>query len=203
VYRASVCLAALTLASGVVRADVAPPPGHERVPVDHIIESDQAYPEYVFFVVIGAQAEWSYRCEVGPGSPVRIAGAKRGGRAQVCWLTAVPKAATEGYPDEQALLGAILGGKVPGVVTSKVFFDPFEVLPSRNAPSLVERRHRIEQVSPDQGIVISTAPGSIPGGGVVERTLVWWVVVGVALAGAVGGLGLWLRTRKRGPSPSA
>jgi hypothetical protein len=202
VYRISTCLAVLTLLSGVVRADIAPPPGQQRVPVDHIIESDQAYPEYVFFVVIGAEAEWSYRCEVGPGSPVRIGGANRGGRAQMCWLAAVPKKATEGYPDEQALLGAILGGKVPSVVKSKVFFDPFEVLPSANAPALIERRHRIEQVSPDEGIVISTAPESAPRGRITEQSPVWWVVVGVALAGAVCGLGLWLRTRKRGPSPS-
>jgi hypothetical protein len=201
--RASACLAALTLAIGVVRADVAPPPGQQRVPVDHIIESDRTYPEYVFFVVIGAEADWSYRCEVGPGSPVWIGGAKRGGRAQMCWLAAVPKSATEGFLDEQALLAAIIGGKVPGTVNSKVYFDPFEVVPSLNAPSLIERRHRIEQVSMDDGIVIFTAPESARRGTIAERSLIGWVVVGVALAGAVGGLGLWLRARKRGSSPSA
>jgi hypothetical protein len=202
-HRASVCLAALWVAGGVVRADVAPPPGQQRVPVDHIIESDRAYPDYVFFVVIGSEADWSYRCDIGPGSPVRIAGANRGGRAQMCWLAAVPTKSTEGYPDEQALLIAIIGGKVAGALKSKVAFDPFEVRPSVNAPSVIERRHRIEQVSPDQGIVIATAPESASRGSIAERSLVGWVVVGVAVAAAVCGLGLWLRTRKRGPNPSS
>jgi len=200
--RASICLAAMTLFAGLIRADVAPPPGQQRVVVDHIIEPDQAYPDYVFFVVIGAEADWSYRCDIGPGSPVRIAGANRGGRAQMCWLAAVPKKATDGYADEQALLVAIIGGKIPGVVKSNVYFDSFDVRPSLNAPQLIERRHRIEQVSPDQGIVISTAPDSAPRGSIADRSLVWWVVVGVAVAAAACGLGLWLRTRKRGPGPS-
>jgi hypothetical protein len=189
-------------ALSAARADVAPPPGHQRVPVDHIIETDQTFPDQVFFVIIGADPQWSYRCQIGPETPVRIAGAARAGRAQICWLVAVPKSAAAGYLDDAAILRAILARSVPGVLKTNGFFDAFEILASPDAPAVIERRHQIRRLTPEEGIVLTTvsdsgAVGSSDGATVIQRSLLRWAVATFAVAAAILGVGMWLRSRRR------
>ena len=48
-------LAVLTLgafALGVARADIPPPKGLKRIPIQHKITTEKDYPEYLFFVVV-------------------------------------------------------------------------------------------------------------------------------------------------------
>ena len=196
---------AAIVSAGVARADVAPPPGQTRVPVDHIIEADRAYPDYVFVVVIGGDAEWSFKVELSRDKPLRIEGKNRGGRARLCWLAAVPAETAREFKSDKDLVRAVVERKVKGVLTAKgADLDSFTVVPEKNAPKVVEERHRIERITTDDGIVLSSARvGSADDPdrhGYAEESAVRWAVAGLVAAVAACGLGLWLIGRCRGPA---
>src|SRR5262245_23082295 len=187
-----------------VRADVAPPPGQVRVPVDHVIETDKANPDYVIVVVIGADVDWSYKAELSKDKPLRIEGKNRGGRARLCWLVAVPADIAKGFKSDKELIAAVVERKAKGMLTAKeTVLDSFTVVPEKNAPKVVEEKYRLERITPDEGIVLSRAkagridaPDSY---GLREESAVRWAITGVVAAVAVCGLGLWLIGRRRGP----
>ena len=192
-------VAAVSVAA--VRADVAPPPGQVRVPLDHVIQTDKSYPEYVFVVVVGGEADWSYKAELSKDKPLRIAGKDRHGRARLCWLAAVPADAAKEFKTDKELLAAVAGNKVKGLLTSKgASFDSFTVVPEKNASKVVEETYRVERITPEEGIVLAAKVGRSDDPdphGYGEESMVRWVVAGVAAALAVCGLGMWLFGRRR------
>jgi hypothetical protein len=195
-------LAGLLVAVHAGRADVAPPKGQVRVPVDYVITTDMDYPDYVFVVVIGADAEWSKRTELSKDKPLRIEAKGRGGRARLCWLAAVPADAAKGFKTDKELFQAVIDRKVPGLLTTKdVHFGPFTVRAEKDAPKLIEEKYKLDRLDKEAGIVLSTekigrADDPDPHGLKVESA-VRWAVAGVAAALAVSGLGLWLIGRRR------
>jgi hypothetical protein len=187
-----------------VLADVAPPDSHVRVRLDHVIETDREFPEYVFVVMVGNSAEWSYKADLGKDRPLRIVGEGRGGRARMCWLTAVPVETAKAYKTDKELVTAVVEYKAEGVLTSKGrSFDSFAVVPKKDAPKVIEAKHRIERITPEEGIVLASenaVPAADPDPhGLQEESAVRWAIAGVVAALAVCGLGLWLLGRRRGP----
>jgi hypothetical protein len=198
--RTSAGLIGVLVLAGAVRADVPPAKGQVRVPVDHVIETDMSYPDYVFVVVVGGDAGWSYKAELATDKPLRIDGAGRGGRARLCWLAAVPAEAAKGFKTDKELVLAVVDRKVPGLLTSKgADLDSFTVVPEKDAPKVVEEKHRVERLNKDEGIVLSAGKAGLADpGGRGDESGVRWVVAGVAAAVTACGLGLWLFGRKRG-----
>jgi hypothetical protein len=193
------------VSTAAARADVAPPPGQVRVPVDHVIETDKAYPDYVFVVVIGGDAEWSYKAELSKDRPLRIEGKNRGGRARLCSLAAVPADTAKAYKTDKELIAAVIAQKAKGMFTVKdTVLDSLAVVPEKNAPKVIEEKHRVERITPEEGIVLSSpkvgrADDPDPHG-YAEESAVRWALAGVVAALAVCGLGLWLIGRRRGPA---
>ena len=188
--------------ASVAWADIAPPSGRVRVPLDHVITTDKAYPEYVFVVVVGQEGDWSYKGELTPDKPLRIAGKGRDGRARLCWLAAIPADAAKGFKSDKELVAAVVDNKVPGTLKSKgADFDSFTVVPEKNAPKVVEENHRVERISKDEGIVLASAKVGLADypdpHGYAEESMARWAVAGLAAAVAVCGLGLWLMGRRR------
>ena len=136
----------------VARADVAPPPGQVRVPVDHVIQTDKAYPEYVFVVVIGGEPGWSYKATLDKDKPLRITGKDRNGRARLCWLAAVPAEAAREFKTDKELVAAVAESKVKGILTAKgADFDSFTVVPERPRPGWSRKRTGWSASPPQRG----------------------------------------------------
>jgi hypothetical protein len=200
--RSILALTVLGLAMSDARADVAPPKGQVRVPVDYVISTNKDYPDYVFVVVIGADAEWSKKAELTKDKPLRIEAAGRGGRARLCWLAAVPADAAKGFKSDKELFQAVIDRKIPGLVTTKdTGFSPFTVRSEKDAPKLIEEKYKLDRLDKEAGIVLSAekvgrADDPDPHG-LKEESAVRWAVAGVAAALAVSGLGLWLIGRRK------
>src|SRR5262245_11428010 len=120
-------LVAVTASSA--RADIAPPKGFKRVTLDHKITTDQEFPDYVFFTVIGgggrtggvknplAGAEGVTQVKLDPKTPIVIPGAGRGaGIGRQGHLAAVPKDSEKNYSSEKEFLAAVRAGKVEGLI---------------------------------------------------------------------------------------
>ena len=199
----SFALALLGLMSAAVaRADLAPPLGQVRVPLDNVIRTDKSYPEYVFVVVIGGDPAWSYKATLDKDTPLRIAGKGRDGRARLCSLAAVPAEAARQFKTDKELVAAVAGMKVKGVLTDRgASLDSFAVVPKKNAPESIEETYRVERITPEEGIVLAAAKVGRADDpdphGSAEESMVRWAVAGVAAAVAVCGLGLWLFGRRR------
>jgi hypothetical protein len=191
----------LGLAAGA-RADAPPPAGQVRVPVDHVITTDKDYPDYVFVVVIGADADWSKKAELTKDKPLKIEAAGRGGRARLCWLAAVPAAAAKEFKSDKELFQAVIDRKVPGLLTTKdINFSPFTVRSEKDAPKVIEEKHKLERLDKDKGIVLTSEKVGLADDadpqGLKEESAVRWAVAGVAAALAACGLGVWLVGRRR------
>ncbi len=179
-------------------ADVAPPPGRKRVPVDYVIETGAEHKDYVFFAVIGFDADWSKRLEIKPGTSAKIPGAGRGGRARAGSLIAVPAAAEKDFKTADEFKAAAVGGKIAGTLRAEADFDSFDVIPDSDKRTVLERKYKIEKLDPKKGIVITevgakTEEPRKPGG--LSRGE---ILAGCFAALGLAGLGIWLVRRGRG-----
>src|SRR4051794_13938837 len=95
---------------GTVRADIPPPPGQKRITVDHKIETEKEYADWVFFTVIGHGDVKQVKLD--PKNPYTIEGAGRGGVGGLCSFVAIPKDAVKQYAGEKELHAAVKDGKV-------------------------------------------------------------------------------------------
>lgn len=131
-------LALIVLASGVAglaRADIAPPKGIKRIPVEGKILVEKAFDGYAFFAVSGGDKATPLTLD--PKTPATIKAA--GGRYRVANLVAVPKDAAKKFDSEKDFHAAVAKGKVDGLVKSKVnFFATTDVKESDTRKSAVE-----------------------------------------------------------------
>ena len=203
--RFAACFAFVLRSAGLAVADIPPPDGTRRVPLDNIIESDQAFPDYVLFVVVGGNEQWTFRSDIGPGKPIRITGAGRNGIARMCWLAAIHAGAAKAYTDDAELVRAVAGDKVPGTQKSKVHFDSFVVRRESGAPESVEQHYKLERIDTKDGVVltpIGDVVGSDDGAATSDegRSILRPAIIAIAACFAVAGLGLWIVRRRRGPA---
>jgi hypothetical protein len=188
----------VALAAGVVRADVAPPPGQKRVPVDYVIETGTEFKDYVFFAVIGFDEEWTKRLEIRPGTPAKVPGAGRGGRARVGTLIAVPASAEKDFKSADEFKKAAVRGEITGILKAEAGLESLETIPESDKRTVIERRYKIEKLDPTKGIVTTEVGAKVeepkkPGG--LSRGE---ILAGCCAALGLAGLGIWLVRRGRG-----
>jgi hypothetical protein len=196
------------LVAAPVLADVPPPKGQKRVPLDHKIETEKEYPDYAFFTVTGGEKVTAVKLD--PKNPLVIAGAGRGGRFRLCTLAAVPKDAEKKYGSEKEFHAAIAAGKVEGLIRAKGSFDSFTVVKDADKRTTVTDEYKLEKIDAKEGIVLaakkdggakdppeeeSDESGDGTATAFAPRGPLW--VVGMAASAAVLLAGLWLVTRCR------
>jgi hypothetical protein len=189
-----------TLTAGVAHADVAPPPGKKRVSIDYVFSTETDFKNYMFFAVIGGEADWSKRLEIKPGKPAKLPGADRGGRARLGWLIAVPATAEKDFTSADEFKAAAVAKKIPGTVQADVGLDSLGILAERDKRTVIDRKYRIDRIDEKKGIVLidaepkgPTEEPKRPGGlGRAE------ILAGCCAALGLAGLGVWLVRRGRG-----
>lgn len=132
----SVALAILVFGiAGLARADIAPPKGIKRIPVEGKLIAERAFADYVFFAVSGGDK--ATPLTIDPKNPATIRAA--GGRYRVANLVAVPKEAARKFDSEKDFHAAVAKGKVDGLVKSKVnFFATTDVKDSDTRKTAVQ-----------------------------------------------------------------
>src|SRR6476646_7805261 len=99
--RRSLAVVAVLVVAGFAAADVAPPKGLKRVPLDHKITTDKEYSDYVFYTVIGGGRNVKVaEVKLDPKTPAVVAGAGRNGISRLGQFVAVPKDAGKKYGSE-------------------------------------------------------------------------------------------------------
>jgi hypothetical protein len=190
----------VALAAGVARADVAPPPDEKRVPIDYVFSTETEFKDYVFFAVIGGEADWSKRLEIKPGKPAKLPGADRGGRARLGWLIAVPAAAEKDFKTADEFKAAAVAKKIPGIVQADVGLDSLGVLSEKDARTVIDRKYRIDRIDEKKGIVLINAEPKGPSADSKKPGGLSWgeILAGSFAALGLAGLGIWLVRRGRG-----
>jgi hypothetical protein len=205
------------MAAAVGRADLIPP-GTKNIPIEHKIETDKEYPDWVFFVVRGSGG--GQKAALDPKTPVVIPGSSAVGNGpapqpgekakaialpyRASTLVAVPKEALKKYAAEKDLLAAIEDAKVDGMVRVKAALYDHENAKATDARKSIVRRYRVTKIDAKDGIVLEAvkadgAPGKEEEEQAASPRAFSWIAGGLALAGALGFTGFWLlgRTRRR------
>lgn len=201
--------AAALLVAGTALADIGPPPGFIRVPVEYKITTEKEIADYAFYTVnfLGDPAK---ELKIDPKTPGEIkppaAGARSGLR-----LVAVPKDAAKKFDSEKDFLAAVAKDKVSGAVWAKATFYGRKEVKEAGAPKVIVVEQKIEKVDAKEGIVFAkaaadpNAPPPPPGCDVDDEAATptayapkggTWVA-GVAGALAVVFGGLWIARRGR------
>lgn len=140
------------------------PPATRNIPVEHRIETDKDYPDWVFFVVRGSGGVTKVPLTaktpiVIPGSsaadrdPAPRPGKEKGlavpHRASA--LVAVPKDKVKEYKTEKELHAAIEDARITGVVVvGSIYFDHESAKAADPRKSIVQR-YRLTQLSTKEG----------------------------------------------------
>lgn len=198
--------------TAVGRADLRPP-GTRNVPVDHVIETDKEYPDWVFLVVHRTGAT---RANLDPKTPITIPGSDAVGAGPVRrpgdkeapfglgyrsrLLAAVPKDTAKGYATDKELFAAVADGKAAGLVRAKEVFGDHLNVKADDPRKTITRRFKVAKVDPKDGIVLEAVAGE-PGKEEEEEAAARpgyrWVAAGLGAAGLVGLAGLWLARSSR------
>ena len=148
-------LAVLTLgafALGVARADIPPPKGLKRIPIQHKITTEKDYPEYLFFVVVADTTATARKLDAK--TPASFDGGPRSLK-----FFAVPKDAAKDYANEKDFLAAVANGKVKGLVKAIQGFDPFREVQDTETQKVFVQEYKIAKIDSKAGIVLeSVAP---------------------------------------------
>lgn len=145
--------AAALLVASTALADIGPPPGFTRVPVEYKITTDKEFADYSFYTVnlLGDPAK---ELKIDPKSPGVIkpsaAGARSGER-----LVAVPKDAAKNFATEKDFLASVAKDKVPGAAWAKDTFYGRKEVKEAGAPKVIVVEHKIEKIDAKAGIVFS------------------------------------------------
>ena len=172
---------------GVARADIAPPKGIKRIPVEGKIIVEKAFDDYAFFAISGGDKATALKLD--PKTPATIKAG--GGRYRVASLVAVPKDAAKKFDSEKEFLAAVAKGKVDGLVKSKVnFFATTDVKETDTRKTAVEE-YKLVKVDGKEIVLEAVKPA---GKGGPKSSLVipgMMAFAGIALAG------LWLVRRQK------
>lgn len=181
------------LAASAARADIAPPKGFKRLPLEHKIETEKDYPEYSFFSV-GFLAKDATPVKLDAKTPATVTGGYRG-----VSLVAVPKDAAKSYPTEKDFQAAVAAGKVEGAIKAKTILPSFTEVKDTDPRKVGVMKYKLEKIDAKDGIVLVpvkdevkpeeeealTQPASRP------------VALGLALAGFIGFTGLVVARRRK------
>lgn len=202
--------------AGVALADIAPPKGFKRVPLDHKTTAEKEYADYAFYTITGRETVAAVKLH--PKNPLTISGTGRAGPNGYVQLVAVPKDAAKKYDAEKDFHAAIAGGKVEGLVKSKTGFGGVTTIKTEDARKTVTEEHKLEKIDAKEGLVVTavkaegkddkptTAPPKDPKPGEEDgdageavaftpRGGVW--VAALAATAAVALAGVWLAGRRR------
>ena len=140
------------------------PPATRNIPVEHRIETDQEYPDWVFFVVRGSGGVT--KVPLAAKSPIVIPGsgavardpAPRPGKEKglavprrASALVAVPKDKVNEYKTEKELHAAIEDARITGVVVvGSIYFDHESATAADPRKSIVQR-YRLTQLNAKDG----------------------------------------------------
>lgn len=193
-------------------ADIAPPRGVKRVPLEYKVETERAYPDYTFFAISGGDKAQPVKLD--PKTPAKVTAG--GGRYRVAMLVAVPKDAAKSFPNDKAFTAAVASGKVPGLIRTKTPFYAFTDLKDSDTRKVVVQRYKVDKVDAREGIVLvqvkdAKCDADEDDGTPVEnpevplaaapKGKIW--VAGASATLAVMLTGLWLARRTRGPRAGA
>jgi len=164
------------LAAGAAHADIAPPKGMKRVPLDHKVTTEKEFPDYRFYTVLGgggkgggpkgnpaATAKGVTEVKFDPKNPIEIKAADRGaGIGRQGALVAVPKDARKNYDSEEKYLAAIRLGQIDGLIRAKANFDTFTVVKDADTRTAVVYEWKVENLTAKDGFTLKHPFGDIP-----------------------------------------
>ena len=218
-------LAAVVVAfviSATSRGD-SPPAGTKNIPVEHKIETEKDYPDWVFFVVRGsggvkkvALSPKSAIVILGNGAaskdPVPKPGQKEKGltvpyRASI--VVAIPAARVKEFKSDKELHAAIEDARVPGLVLVGSAFIDHETVPAADPRKKVVQRYRLTKLDANEGATLEPIqeeekppqPAKSPVSSIVPD-ITWifkWIAGAVGTAAVIGIVGVFLmgRTKRR------
>jgi hypothetical protein len=192
------------MAVGGAQADVAPPKGLKRIPLEYKITTDTAYADYAFFAISGGDKAEAVKLD--PKTPATVKAG--GGRYRIASLVAVPKDAAKGFPSEKDFLAAVAKEKVDGLVKSKTVFDAFTTVKDTDTRKTIVETYKVEKIDAKDGIVLKKVgeprgekkdgkEEESPAAALPEGAAFPWMAAGLAGAGVIGFAGLWLARRTR------
>ncbi len=177
----------LMLLGSMAQADIGPPKGFKRLPLEHKITTEKDYPEFSFFAVSGDKAT---PVKLDAKTPATIVAG--GGRYRSATLVAVPKDAAKKFGSEKEFLEAVVAGKVDGQVKSKQTFLAFTEVKDSDPRKLGVMSYTLEKIDLKDGIVLVGA--KVEGKPEEEQSLnapaSRSVALGLALSALIGFTGL-------------
>lgn len=210
------------VASAVSRADL-PSPGTKTIPVEHKIETEKDYPDWVFFIVRGSGGV--KKVQLGPKSaivilgngamskdPVPKPGQKEKGltvpyRASI--VVAIPAARVKEFKSDKELHAAIEDARVPGLVLVGSAFVDHENVPAADPRKKIVQRYRLTRLEAKEGATLEPIkeeekppqPAASPVSATVPD-VTWifkWIAGGLGTAAIIGVAGVFLlgRTKRR------
>ena len=140
----------LVASVGVANGDIPPPKGLKRVPLEHKITTEKAYPDYAFFSqsgdkVVPLKLEPKSSATITTGGGVRYLSAV---------LVAVPKDAGKKYANEKDFFAAIASAKVEGLIQAPITFNAFTEVKVGDGRKVIEMAYKVEKIDPKEGIVL-------------------------------------------------
>jgi hypothetical protein len=187
--------------AGLARADIAPPKGIKRIPVEGKILAEKAFGDYLFFAVSGGDK--ATPLTIDPKTPATIKAA--GGRYRVANLVAVPKDAAKKFDSDKEFQTAVAKGKVDGLVKSKVnFFATLDVKDSDTRKTAVQEYKLVKVDGKEIVLEAVKAEKEAPKNAPEEQTEEFsaepkngYLVSGIAAFLGVALAGLWIARRFR------
>lgn len=191
--------------AGTAVADIPPPKGQKRTPLEHKITTEKEFPDFALYVISGGDKAEAVKLD--PKTPATVTAG--GGRYRAVQLVAVPKDAAKKYAGEKEFLAAVAAEKVDGLLKAKNYFSAFTVVKDTDTRKSIVVEYRLEKIDPKDGIVVTEVtaagdkePAKKGGEGEDEgvtaytpRSGLW--VAGLAAAAALALGGVWLARRGR------
>ncbi len=188
------------LAVSVARADIPPPKGLKRTPLEHKITTEKEYADYAFYAVSGGDKATAVKLD--PKTPATVTAG--GGRYRTASLVAVPRGAEKKFDNEKDFLAAVAKGTVEGLLKAKTTFDAITTVKDSDARTKIVKEYTLDKIDSKDGIVLTAKKeegkdkpeedSAEPV--VVSRSGIWIAGLAASLGLLLGGL--WLVTRCRG-----
>jgi hypothetical protein len=188
----------LAVASAAGNGLPPPPVGKKFVPVEHVITTPKAFPEYDFYLMTGGALN---KVAFDPDAPVKIAANRPRGFKSQLLFAAVPTGAAAKYADGAAFAEALVKGKVSGQAVAKERFEVQTAVDAKDESRTATVTHVVERIDAKEGIVFRGAPAekaAPPGKAAPDPPgpRGGGVVAGLAVALAMGFAGLRLARRR-------
>jgi hypothetical protein len=143
--------AALVAVAGTAAADIPPPKGLRRIPLEHKITTEKEFPDFALYAVSGGDKAEAVKLD--PKTPATVTAG--GGRYRSAQLVAVPKDAAKKYPSEKEFLAAVAAEKVDGLLKAKNYFSAFTTVKDADTRKTIVVEYKLEKVDPKDGIVLT------------------------------------------------